>query len=63
MIHTDQTGEAILKELFNALDSFGWTPWERKFLEDIQYKGFSYRELSRNQRNIISDLYDKLLAS
>lgn len=57
MIETNETGQRQLDALVRNSDDLDLSDWERDFIESVG--GSTYRELSRKQKGVIGDLYDK----
>ncbi len=59
MIVSDREGEEQLKHLFRYMDACDFSDYERRFLEDIQYKGQSFKMLTSKQKQLVAYLYGK----
>lgn len=58
MIDSDSRGQEKLEAVLHSRDSYSWSEWERKFLED--QVGREYRGMTPKQQNIVGKLFDKL---
>lgn len=60
MIDTDETGEKKFQYVLKEIDSFGWTDYEREFLDGNRFK--QYKDFSPKQKSMVGRLYDKLMS-
>ena len=61
MIDTNEVGQKKLSELVNGIDTVSWTAFEQAFLEDMLESGLSYSMLTTRQKNLVGNLYEKLM--
>lgn len=58
MIETDQTGNQHIRQLIASAEIIEWSDWEHDFIASLH--GQKYEYLSKNQKGVVSRLWEKL---